>query len=184
MAESRVVLVGWPERGAQMLQAGVEFQQSLYAAASDIGTELRARAIQESPVGKTPALDGTRFRDSWVTEVDPEYQGGARVTLGNSSPHALFVIDPTRPHSIYANHIIGESATTSGPRPLRGIGGGLGFLRFDVGGETHFAHMVNHPGTPGNPVHERVDAQMQPRYQEIVQQRAGELAARIESIFH
>lgn len=180
MAESRVTLVGWPGRGAALLREGVQFQQSLYAAAGDIAAQLRVIAVNESPVGQTPTT-GPRFRDSWVTEVEPEYQGGARITLGNQDPKTPFVIGPTRPHPIYANHQLGATATGSSPRPLNP--NELGYLRFQVGGQTLFRHMVNHPGTKLNDIPGRVDAQMQPRYAGIMQERVGDLAVRITSIF-
>ena len=48
-----------------------------------------------------------------------------------TAPHAVFVEDDTRPHTIR-------------PRNAR-------MLRWEQGGEAHFARVVQHPGTRGKP---------------------------------
>lgn len=144
MADSiKVNMEGWPGRGAQLLRMGTQFQGNVTATANKISTNLVGTAKGISPWGTQNR--GRHFADSWTARVQPAYAGGATITLTNFAPHAAYVLFPTRPHRI----------PLAGNAHLHWTGG-----KFGPG--DHFAAHVNHPGTKGNPVHERALAAEQP----------------------
>ena len=56
----------------------------------------------------------------------------AAIEFGNDAPHAIFVINGTKPHEIR-------------PKSPNGV------LAFSIGNQTIFTTLVNHPGTTANP---------------------------------
>lgn len=56
----------------------------------------------------------------------------AAIEFGNDAPYAIFVLNGTKPHQIR-------------PKNAGGV------LAFDIGGQTIFTTLVNHPGTTANP---------------------------------
>lgn len=108
---------------------------------------------------------GEHFAYQWVYEVidTGDYEG--RLTLDNTSPYRDFVLYPTSPHRIPKG---GRTEMKARGYPLRW---------FDLAtGEEIRAWEVWHPGTPGNPVHERVLEEMEEEMVMDLQKVAGQVA--------
>lgn len=103
-----------------------ELERGIHQAVGDACSDGAAEARSRAPI-RTGKL-ASSIRGRLVT-------GGTKLAVGfveAEADHAIFVEEPTAPHTI---------------TPKRE--GGL--LRFQSGGKTVFAHSVNHPGTKAQP---------------------------------
>jgi len=143
----RIDLVGWRGTRGRFVAATSAAKQQMADALEQQGAALVHLAQAESPHGRHPfgtEPGSVHFAAAWRSTFSATETGGT-TTLENVSPHAEYVLFPTRPHPIVAADR--PSATDPGHEHV---------LRFaGRGGEVVFRHDVQHPGTPGNPVHER-----------------------------
>lgn len=125
-------LVGWRDRRGRFSKETDELSSSMQSVARDMMDQLKSRAEELSPVGTGEQREEMRFKDAWRIETT-QTEKGAELSLANIAPHAIFVIEPTKPHDIEPKH--GD------------------FLHFVIDGQDVFTRgPVHHPGTPGNDV--------------------------------
>jgi hypothetical protein len=111
---------------------------------------------------ETPKKSGA-MRAAWRARVR-QTSTGAELEVTNAARHARFVIDPTRPHTIRAR---------SG-----------GYLVFQTaGGQLVFRRQVQHPGTKGNDIPDRVRRAVIQRGQQLLAEEARDLAGDIKKAF-
>jgi len=148
-----ITLVGWRGTSGRFSKATADAIQQMQDAVQAQGAALVQAAEAHSPHGQHPfgvPHDYVRFAGAWRAPYEPTDTGGT-VTLENVSPHADYVLFPTRPHPIDAEDR--DSVTFPGHAHV---------LRFmGKGGKVVFREHVEHPGTHGNPVHERAWAQVE-----------------------
>ena len=94
----------------------------------EVGPVVRAALKEAAPVGKGPRAG--RLRDSIRYQRFTQIGTSARGEFTANTPYATYVIKGTRAHRITA-----KAART---------------LRWESGGQTHFARSVMHPGTKPN----------------------------------
>lgn len=164
--EAKIKLEGWPGRGAKLLRINKQARQKCLQVAQRLAQETTALAKAESPTGERDSRQtGPRFKNSWTTTVRPTTDG-ARVTLGNTSPYARYVLEKTKPHRI----------PRQGSTLLAWQGG-------KYGPGWHYAMHVQHPGTKGNPVHERVASRMHDAYGKAGTEIAGGVVVDLRTAF-
>tara|TARA_Y100000310_G_scaffold291990_1_gene320363 strand:- start:1059 stop:1601 length:543 start_codon:yes stop_codon:yes gene_type:complete len=111
-----------------------------------------------------------RLRDFWRSELSP-YVGvmgdGAQLEIWNEHPQVKNILFPTKPHRIPAG---GEAEMRQRGYKLR---------YFDYGGGMHKQWESQHPGTPGQPVHEETFEALSPLLEEHLENIATSFARRI-----
>lgn len=122
----------------------------------DVGPTVRTALKNASPVGKGPRAG--RMRDSIRYQRVVQPSSGVRGEFTANTPYATYVIKGTRAHRITA-----KAART---------------LRWQSGGQTHFARSVMHPGTkPNHFVETTMQAQLphvQQRFSAIMREELGQ----------
>jgi hypothetical protein len=113
-----------------------------------VGPVVEEALKREAPI----APGGGRLRDS-IRYERRAGEGSLQLVYTANTPYAGFVLSGTRPHQI---------------RPRRARA-----LRFEQGGETRFARLVNHPGTRPNPFPERALRPLMP----LIQQRFASIVS-------
>lgn len=138
---------------------------------------LRAAAQDESPESdEVDPRHPVHFANQWRVVAQQTDRGSAGI-LFNESPHWNLVLFKTKPHVIRAR---GDAQAEDIDPIFAARGKQVEFeqhyLQFtDSSGDIIFRKSVRHPGTEGNPVHERVLARERPAMQVELRRAAREV---------
>jgi hypothetical protein len=167
----QIELVGWRNKRGQFAAVPDTARTAMQEELRSQSPALVALAHKLSPTGKREPWDKqtVRFADSWRATTTQDAQG-ATLILENTDPKAPFVIFPTRPHPIAAQHAR--------------KGGGPGLLRFrGKDGSVVFRHAVKHPGTAGNDVPSKVADAYEPDAAAALSRIAARVVASVVEAF-
>jgi len=117
------------------------------------------------------------FYQQWYAVVDDEGDYRGTITLDNRSPIRDYVLYPTKPHRIPVG---GNTSYEVAAAVQKAKGYPLLWYDRDTG-EPCRAWAVWHPGTKGNPVHERVIEELEEDLVRDLQRVAGQVAEIIVS---
>lgn len=164
MAEGQAELVNWPERRARLTEIGAGLTDVAHDLLTCEGEHLRRLLVHASPrstppPGETEPGGQEHFADAWQVRYDLT-AGGGSADIGNTAPHAVYVLYPTPEHVIR-------------PKSPSGV------LRWVSGnGAVHYARSVTHPGTKGNDVPGKIWSD----YLAEVPERLAAAGARAEAV--
>ena len=151
--------------------------------------ELAARVQKSDAVAKISLNDGLRALGKLfvpakgtgpLANATPKVTGKlARSTffqiVGGPKNQILKILQPAQtPDGEFYGEFVREGTKPHEIRPKN-----KSVLKFQIGGTTVFAKVVNHPGNKPNPYHKRTLAALKPRVQQIVKKMATNITAHV-----